>query len=208
MSADEPPSGLPDAAATSPATEWIAAAGRGDERALDVVFTVLRRRLLRIVALRTGRHAGDRDADLEDVVQEALLHALRELHADRFATSGELLRWITTVAMNDVRDRARGRRIRPDGKGLPDAWASILGDDGRPTPLDRVYENELEEATDRALAALDDEDRELLLMRNYEGLSAREMAALLGLRSEEAVRARVHRARRRLQEALEPFLRE
>lgn len=206
MTGDGLPTGLPDAAATSPATVWIAAAGRGDERALEAVFTVLRRRLLRSVALRTGRRPADRDPEVEDVVQEALLQALREFEPGRFATSGELLRWIAAVAMNDVRDRARGRNARAGQRELPSAWASILGDDGRPTPLEDVHENELEAATDRALAGLGDEDREILLLRNFEGLSAREIAARLGLRTEEAARARVLRARRRLEKALAPFL--
>ncbi len=194
--------GLPDARSTGVVTRCVRAAASTDSNgeALDRLFAEVRLRLLRIVAVRTGVPVDGLDPDVEDIVQDALLVASTEFDPGRFPTGGALMRWLVTVAMNDVRDRARWRRVRARLEPLRTAMCSRLGDEGRGAM--QVEYRELERQTDGALAQLDPADRELLLLRCYEGLSARELAEALEIPSEEAVRARVARARRRLAEIL------
>ncbi|MBK8975879.1 MAG: sigma-70 family RNA polymerase sigma factor [Planctomycetes bacterium] len=176
------------------------------DRDVGPLFAELRRRLLRIVALRTGRDVEALDPEVEDIVQDALLQALQSFDPTRFATGGSVMRWLVTIAMNDVRDRARWRAVRRDLERLRTELASCLRDGAEAGPLANVHRSELERATDAALAALAPEDREALLLRCYEGLDAHELAEALGLRTPEAARARVHRARRRLEARLHRHL--
>jgi RNA polymerase sigma-70 factor (ECF subfamily) len=71
-----------------------------------------------------------------------------------------------------------------------------------PAPEDALRTLAQRRALVRALAALAPDDRELLLLRHWDGLAPREIAAALGV-SDVAGRARLHRVSRRLQLALD-----
>jgi RNA polymerase sigma-70 factor (ECF subfamily) len=80
-----------------------------------------------------------------------------------------------------------------------------------PAPLSPSVEDALTQAQQGrallvALTSLGDHDRELLLLHHWDGLAAREIADVLGC-SRVVARARLHRAGRRLQEALDSALR-
>jgi RNA polymerase sigma-70 factor (ECF subfamily) len=74
-----------------------------------------------------------------------------------------------------------------------------------PTPEEDLAGREVATALDRAIAALDPAHREVLLLRDVEGLSAAEVASVLGVRV-EAVKSRLHRARVAVRNALAPVL--
>ena len=90
----------------------------------------------------------------------------------------------------------------------PPAWAGdssvqLLAQllDPERTPASAAVQQELERRLNTAVAALDEADREVILMRHFEGLGNQEVAAALGL-SEAAASMRYLRALRRLRAEL------
>lgn len=131
--------------------------------------------------------------DAADVVAETFLVAWRRLE-EMPAGEGERL-WLYAVARRvtaNVR-RAEGRRTR-----LAQRLAEAVRTEVAAHP-DRG--REASEAL-RAMAGLGEEDRELLLLVSWEGLSPKEAGKVLGI-SSLAARSRLHRARRRLRALLE-----
>jgi RNA polymerase sigma-70 factor (ECF subfamily) len=81
---------------------------------------------------------------------------------------------------------------------------AMLTDAAR-TPEQEAADREIQVALDRAITSLDPSQREILLLRDVEGLTAPEVAAVTHL-SVEAVKSRLHRARLALREKLAPAL--
>jgi RNA polymerase sigma factor (sigma-70 family) len=146
-------------------------------------------RVFRFVASATGAPA----ADVDDLVQETLLHAWRNRAQHRGDAS--LLTWVLSIARNRVRMRLRslGRRAVLD--------RAIAAIDREKIPQDVLRSEEAAGAVRRALDALDPAHADVLLRRYFDGRSVREIAAALG-ESEKAVESRLHRAREALREKL------
>lgn len=125
--------------------------------------------------------------DAADVVGEVFAVALA--HPERVPVDG--LPWLYRTAWNVVRNhwRARDRHRRPDSPT------------GQPTqdPGDLVAERD---QWKRALRSLSELDREALLLTAWEGLDGTRAAAVIGC-SVSAFAVRLHRARARLEAALE-----
>ncbi len=187
-------------------TRIIQAAQAGDGQAREHVFGEYRSRLMRILALRMGRKVRDLDPDVEDIVQDSLLEACRDLETVNPQTSGELMSWLTTITMNNMRDRRRWQRVREMVEPLRTTLLGSLGDDLAQGPEQAAYVSELESATDAAMLELDESERELLILRVYQELSAKEIAAALGLKTPEAARSRILRARRQLDQHIQRIL--
>jgi RNA polymerase sigma factor (sigma-70 family) len=131
--------------------------------------------------------------DAADVVAETFLVAWRRLGEVPIDAGAKL--WLYAVARRVIanRDRAERRRTRL-GERLAETLRTQLAT--RPAP-----DGEAAEAL-RAMGGLGDEDRELLLLVSWEGLSPGQAAKVLGI-SSLAARSRLHRARRRLRALLE-----
>jgi len=172
--------------------DLLAAARRGDRAALE---SLLRRYQARIYGYGL-RMCGDRD-DARDVLQETMLAMARRVEALQAAAA--LPTWLYTVARSFCIKRRRGR---PRLESLDDAGARGLqvADPGR-GPEERVAGQQLEAALSEAIGALNQSQRDVLVLRDIEGLSAAQVADVLGLRV-EAVKSRLHRARLALRERL------
>lgn len=134
----------------------------------------------------------------EDIAQEAFLSAWQ--HLKRLQNPSSFLPWLRQIARNLARDHLRAGRHRPlDGEGAELAIA--LAADPAPTPLQRMVEDEREQAAAELISALPEDSREVLLLFYREGQSSQQVAALLGL-SDAVVRKRLSRARQSLREDL------
>lgn len=159
-------------------------------------------RLIEIAAAVIGVRS-----DAEDVVQEAFIKAYRGRSSFRGdASPGTWLRRIVLNEALDFRRRAFGR----DGKRRPGGPGSSGGrpdeQPGRgPAPETQASEVERADAVRRAIDALPEEQRTVVLLREMEGLGYREIAELLGLPL-GTVESRVLRARERLRVALRAHL--
>lgn len=128
----------------------------------------------------------------DDVVQEAWRAAL----AHPPATDRPLRPWLARVVRNAVRKRARGdarARSREEASARPE---------GLPSSAELCQRVALQRDVVQAVLALDEPWRSTIVLRYFEGLSAREIGKRGDL-SEEAVRKRLERGRERLRERLD-----
>ncbi|NYJ03004.1 RNA polymerase sigma-70 factor (ECF subfamily) [Nocardioides thalensis] len=134
----------------------------------------------------------DSRADAADVVSETFLVAWRRLDD---APPGEERPWLYGIARNVLANHHRSVRRRGRlGARLRD----VLAEDVVPDPADGVVERD---RVREALGRLSADDRELLTLVAWDGLSAPEAAQVLGI-APGATRMRLTRARRRFAEAL------
>jgi RNA polymerase sigma-70 factor (ECF subfamily) len=139
------------------------------------------------------------EADADDVLQDALLAIAT--HLDEYQARSSFTSWAFAIARSACSHRRRGLKNRPS---LPLDLADETVD-ASPRPDDRAEQAQLAQIVGRALEALPEDQREVLLLRDVEGLTTPEAASALGL-SVEALKSRLHRARRALHEALGPGL--
>ncbi|MFD0738460.1 RNA polymerase sigma factor [Lysobacter koreensis] len=169
------------------------AARRGDRDAFARLVRVTQA-MVASVAL-----AVTRDVQLsEDVAQETYLKAWQRLGSMQQAES--FLPWLRQVTRNRAIDHVRRRRHQELALGDTDARISNAVDGGL-DPDAWLQGGQQSQLLARALDAVPDDSREVLLLFYREGQSSRHVAALLGL-SDGAVRKRLQRARDALQSEL------
>ncbi len=145
------------------------------------------------------RLLGEAD-EAQDVTQESFLKAYRALSHPRTRPQGNsptnILAWLYRIASNTSLDTLRRRqRIRWEPlEGL----LTILRSGGRSPEEEAIYADELA-AVERVLAELPPRYRMMLLLREREGFSYREIAAITG-DSLETVKVTLYRARERARE--------
>ena len=128
-------------------------------------------------------------ADVDDLVQETLLHAWRNRR--QFRSESSPTTWVLSIAKNRVKMRLRSLGTRP-------SFAAI---DREELPAGVVRSAEAAAAVRRALDAIEPQYADVLQRRYLEGRTVREIADALG-ESEKAVESRLHRAREALREQL------
>lgn len=127
----------------------------------------------------------------EDIAQEAFLSAWQNLR--RLNNPASFLPWLRQITRNLAHDHLRARRH--EAAPADEAEAAIAAAaDPAPTPMQRLLDDERQQAAAELISALPDESREVLLLYYREGRSSQQVALLLGL-SDAAVRKRLSRAR-------------
>jgi RNA polymerase sigma-70 factor, ECF subfamily len=145
--------------------------------------------------------------EAEDVMQETFVSAFRAL--DRFQERSQLSTWLYRIAYNAALMRLRKRRVpvqsldepreTEDGELMPRQlvdWTTM--------PDELVLSKEFRGTLDAALASLPESLRSVFVLRDIEGLSTAETAAVLGL-TETNAKVRLHRARLALRERLTAY---
>ena len=164
--------------------------GHGERLAFETLY----RRWARRVLAYAYRSLSDR-GEAEDVVQETFLSLYRA--APNYKPRERFGAYLFRIAGNAVRSRVRRKVPLPlDFSEEEDDSPSIEA------PRDWLLFEERERIA-RALAILPEESREVLLLAVIGGLSYREIAKEAGI-SEDAVAARISRARKTLRKALSP----
>jgi RNA polymerase sigma-70 factor (ECF subfamily) len=148
---------------------------------------------------RFGMRMCKNPADADDVLQDTLLSIAQ--HLGEFEGRSSLSSWVFTLVRTACGRRRRGLKNRP--AEADDVLAQHVTDE--PTPEEGAASRELSVALTRALDALSDEHREVILLRDVEGLTAPEAAEVLGV-GVDALKSRLHRARSALRDALRPVL--
>lgn len=177
--------------------DLVARARAGDEHALAQLAEVYAPRVLRF-----GRKLCGNSADAEDVMQQTLLSVVD--HIGEFRGDSHFASWLFAIARSHcIKQRTRGAAAHAT-EPLSHV-APLLVAPPAEVPDEAVSREQLEKALDVAIAALEPEQREVLLLRDVEGLSAPDVARALDL-SVEAVKSRLHRARKALRDELTPWL--
>jgi RNA polymerase sigma factor (sigma-70 family) len=137
-------------------------------------------------------------ADADDVVQDAMLRAWRAYDGFR---GGDIRPWLLTIVRNCWRTRAGDVRRRGH-VAMPDEQTGTMGEammfDG-PSPEAQAERSDEGRKLDAVVATLPDEFREVLILRELEDLSYREIAAVTGVPI-GTVMSRLARARAMLRE--------
>jgi RNA polymerase sigma-70 factor (ECF subfamily) len=174
----------------------VARCAGGDRSAFDVLVDRHGPALYRFARRRCGA-----SGQAEDAVQDGLLAAWRG--ASTFRGEAAARTWLFQVVLHACRRGSRRRAGEPDlHEGMEEAERLPSTD---PAADARVDARRTAQALERALAALPDESREVLLLRDVEGLSGDEAAEVLGI-SLAAMKSRLHRGRLELKERLEAIL--
>lgn len=168
-----------------PSTLFVLAARNGDRAAFE---HLVREHYDRLSAL--ARRIVTDPSDAEDVTQDSLLRAWREL--PRLREPERFDAWLTKLLVHGCYDLLRGRRRRE--ARVP--W--LVPDASAPAPVE-IEERERLEA---AFARLSPEHRAVLALHFYRDLSAGEIGALLGI-PEGTVNSRLYYGTRALRAALE-----
>ena len=167
----------------------------GDRAAYDQLFALASERALLFIRMRLG-HKLREQVDSLDILQQAYLEAHRSF--DRFAYRGErsFARWLCRLIENQLRAQADhfGAQKRTPDAAAPAVREAIEKQTGPLTAAGRVEQRERLEA---AIAQLEAEEREALLLRHFQQRTQDEIASLLG-RSPSATRRLLGRATRRL----------
>ncbi|MGZ0219049.1 MAG: RNA polymerase sigma factor [Acidimicrobiales bacterium] len=171
----------------------MAAAQNGDARALDAL---LRKHQARIYAI-CRRLAGN-DADALDATQEAMLAIVRGI--EKFDGRAAFTTWSYRVATNACLDELRRRSRRPN-PGLPEYEHADDAYVGGRTPRDPGETVSAQLDVDAGLAALPEEFRAPVVLRDIAGFDYADIAELLDI-APGTVRSRIARGRARLADAL------
>ncbi len=169
------------------ADDWLIGKARsGDVDAYEVLVRRHRTRIYRI-ALRmlSDPH------DAEDVAQDVVIQLWTALAG--FAGESSFTTWLYRIVVN--RCLTTVRRRKPTRPILESDTPVEAGADEQVLARDRAR------AVKAAVAALPDDQRAVLVLHQFEGLTYQEVATILHL-SEPTVRGRLHRARRSLTESL------
>lgn len=164
----------------------------GDDAALNELLDRYRPRLKRWASGRLPRYARDM-TDTDDLVQDALLGTLKNFHM--FEQRGEwaFQAYLRQAVSNRIRDELRRRATAPRREPASDTLESP-----QESPLEAAAGRQTFERYERALAALDDLEREAVIARLELGCSFQEIAQLVDKPSPDAARMMVARALERV----------
>lgn len=151
--------------------------------------------------LRFARRSCGSDADAADALQEALLAAWRA--AGTFRGDASARTWLYQIVVHACRRRARRRAGEPADHAPLEEAAAVPADGGAPD--ERAAARQVAAAMEQALAEMGADAREVILLRDVEGLSGPEAATALEL-DLAAMKSRLHRARLELKERVEAIL--
>jgi RNA polymerase sigma-70 factor, ECF subfamily len=178
-------------------TSLIEAARRGDRAALSRLLENHQQRVFGFGV----KMCGDVE-DAKDVAQETLLTLARTMQDFRGESS--ISTWLYTVARSFcIKKRRRTKGAPAHHESLDKAAQEGLGEaaEKAATPEQMLLSREVRGAVAAALDKLDPEWREVIILRDIEGLTAAEVADVTGV-SIAAVKSRLHRARAALRDEL------
>jgi RNA polymerase sigma-70 factor (ECF subfamily) len=170
----------------------------GDQGAFETLVRRHADRLYRLVARLV-----DDPYDAEEVTQEAFVRAWRSL--DRFRGDSQFYTWLYRIGVNEARRccERRERRRRRVARSLD--LEPLDPPDLSYAPHQQAAADELRRALEDAIRGLPSDLRTPLVLRDVEGLSTMQAAAVVGV-GEAAFKSRLHRARLAVRKVVEGYL--
>jgi RNA polymerase sigma-70 factor (ECF subfamily) len=173
--------------------QLVRSAQQGDGEAYAELVRRHQRRVFSVAASILRRHE-----DAEDVAQQVFLKAYVSL--PRFDRRSALSTWLYKIAVNECWDHLRRRRSRPQlleaDLTEPQAHAleNVSTDVAGAGPAEHAAQKQ---QVEHLLAQLGEQDRQMLLLKEVEGFSVKEVSEILGV-NVNTVKVRLFRARARL----------
>ncbi len=187
--------------------ELVIRVQQGDQRAFEMLVVKYQRRIERLVARMV------RDVDLvPDIAQETFIRAYRAL--PNFRGESAFYTWLYRIAVNTAKKALIG--LKRDPLLTESAMASLSEEEGEgsrvenelsdgETPESLMASRQVAEAVNEAIAALSDDLRQAITLREIDGLSYDEIAELMNCPI-GTVRSRIFRARESIATRLKPLL--
>jgi RNA polymerase sigma-70 factor (ECF subfamily) len=183
--------------------ELVRVARQGERAGLDAIVVRYREILLQRIRLLMGPEARQA-ADSNDFLQGLFLEIVTDFERRGPQDEKEFLRWATAVARNNIRDGVRRRReMAVDRFASSLDWQPVLGNAPLASPAANAEREEQVERLCEAMTKLREDDRSVIELRHFEGLSFAEIGQRLG-RSENAAQILHTRALVKLGELLRP----
>ena len=176
---------------------------KGDKGAFDLLVLKYQHKIVNLVM----RYVRDPEVAL-DITQEAFIKAYRAL--PRFRGDSAFYTWMYRIAVNTAKNHLAAQRRRPMDVELDmqdpeqyDLHAKLKETD---TPEGVTLSNELKETVERAIAALPEDLRTAIVLRELEGMSYEEIAQTMEC-PVGTVRSRIFRARDAIGKKVGPLVR-
>ena len=175
-------------------SELVVRSKDGDLQAFNFIVQRYQSQVLNLSA----RIIGDRGR-AEDVTQETFISAYQAIGRFR---GGSLPAWLMRIAANASRDSLRGSRRRPE-QSLDESLESqsFQPVSAEPSPEEHAERSELNAELQKAILALSDDQRAVLVLIDVQGFSYEETTESVGA-SIGTVKSRLNRARRRVRDIL------
>lgn len=174
-------------------SELLKRCQQGDELAWEVL---VRQHQGRVCAIAYG-YVGEQNEAL-DLAQDIFVRVYQRLHtcteADKFQS------WLVSIARNACIDHLRRRKARPPRQDIPAEDMTNLAHGG-PTPEDNLISSARQRLVHRALQMLSEINREIIILKDIQGLPLEEISTLLDLPL-GTVKSRSSRARLELARAV------
>ena len=175
---------------------------KGDKRAFDLLIIKYQHRIVSLVSRYVSDHH-----EAMDVAQEAFIKAYRAI--DRFRGDSAFYTWLYRIAINTAKNWLVARKRRPPASDIDAADAeqydieSRLKEQG--TPENELLREEIKTTVYDTIAALPDDLRTAIMLREIEGMSYEDIAVTMDCPI-GTVRSRIFRAREAIDEKLKPLL--
>ena len=173
--------------------ELLQKAQQGDAGAFNQVVTAYRRRILGTISRLIGR-----PEDVEDVAQEVFLRLYFSL--DQLRTPEVFEPWLYRLTVNASYDYLRKSKRRPESRMSDLSEQQVLMADavaGTKAQSEEGEKHRVKDTVNSLLAAVSEEDRILLTLKEVEGLSLKELEQIYHV-SENSLKVRLFRARQRV----------
>ncbi|MCG8315888.1 MAG: RNA polymerase sigma factor RpoE [Pseudomonadales bacterium] len=175
---------------------------KGDKRAFDLLVGKYQHKVLSVI----GRFVHDQDEAM-DVAQEAFIKAYRALK--NFRGDSAFYTWIYRIAVNTAKNHLVSRGRRPPGSDV-DVEDAEYYDGGAAlhetsSPESNLLRDELEKVIYDAIAALPDDLRTAVTLREFDGLSYEEIAEVMDC-PVGTVRSRIFRGREAIDSKIKGLL--
>jgi len=198
------PHRLPSTVAREDEHLLVKAAKSGDATAFEELVNRYELKIFRLTMNITRNRE-----DAEDAMQDAFMKAYS--HLSSFQEDSRFYTWLVRIAANEALMRLRKRRpnqfsIDEPIEGEDDLMPREIEDWG-PSPEQRYAQSEMHEILDQAIDGLSPDFRTVFVLRDIEELSTEETATAIGI-SVAAVKSRLLRARLKLRQKLDRFMRD
>ena len=178
--------------------ELIEKAKNGDESAFNQVVLAYRKRILGTIARLIGR-----PEDVEDIGQEVFLRLYYSL--DQLRAPEVFEPWLYRLTVNAAYDYLRRQKRRQESRMSDLSEQQVIMADasaGVKKQGEEVRRTKVREMVQSLLGKVSEEDRILLMLKEVEGLSLKELEQVYKV-NENALKVRLFRARQRVLKALE-----
>lgn len=175
---------------------------KGDKRAFDLLVIKYQHKIYALVSRLVNDHS-----EVQDVTQEAFIKAYRAL--PNFRGDSAFYTWLYRIAVNTAKNYLVSRNRRPPGSDIDiDDAAQFASESGLrdiDSPEQQLQGEQMIKIVDRAIAALPEDLRTALSLREFDGLSYEEIAEVMQC-PVGTVRSRIFRAREAIDKELEPLM--